>query len=335
MPLVNTPIAIAILDDYQNVALQMADWSRLEGKAKITVFNDHVADDDALVERLKPFDVLCVMRERTLLPAAVIERLPNLKLIASTAPINAAIDVAAATAHGIFVSGTGYTSSSTIELTWALILALARKIPSEASALRHGGWQVSVGEDLSGKSLGVLGLGRIGSRVAKIGRAFDMEVMAWSQNLTADRAEAEGVRLVSKDELFRQADFLTIHLILSRRTRSLVAASELALMKPSSLLINTSRGAIVDEVALLAALAERRIAGAALDVFNVEPLPESHPFRTWDNVIATPHIGYVSKRQYETFYGDTVENILAWLEGKPIRPTPDVRAASATPPSRQ
>jgi phosphoglycerate dehydrogenase-like enzyme len=334
MPFIDTPVAIAILDDYQNVALQMADWSRLEGKAKITVLNDHVADADALVERLKPFDVLCVMRERTLLPAAVIERLPNLKLIASTAPINAAIDVAAAAAHGIFVSGTGYTSSSTIELTWALILALARKIPSEASAVRHGGWQVSVGDDLSGKTLGVLGLGRIGSRVAKIGRAFDMEVMAWSQSLTADRAEAEGARLVSKDELFRQADFLTIHLVLSRRTRSLVGASELALMKPSSLLINTSRGAIVDEIALVAALAERRIAGAALDVFDVEPLPEGHPFRTLDNAIATPHIGYVSRRQYETFYGDTVENILAWLEGKPIRPTPDVRAALATPQSR-
>ena len=201
--------------------------------------------------------------------------------------------------------------------------------------MRHGGWQVSVGEDLSGRTLGLLGLGRIGSRVAKIGRVFDMEVMAWSQNLTADRAEAEGARLVSKDELLRQADILTIHLILSRRTRGLVGASELALMKPSSLLINTSRGAIVDEAALVAALAERRIAGAALDVFNAEPLPEGHPFRTLDNVIATPHIGYVSKRQYETFYGDTVENILAWLEGKPIRPTPDVRAAPATPQSRQ
>ena len=323
------PVAIAILDDYQNVALQMADWSRLDGKAKITVFNDHIADLDALVERLKPFDVLCIMRERTPLPAAVIERLPNLKLIASTAPINAAIDVAAATAHGILVSGTGYTSSSTIELTWALILALARKIPSEASAVRHGGWQVSVGEDLGGKTLGVLGLGRIGSRVAKIGRAFDMEVIAWSQNLTPDRAQAQAARLVGKEELFRQADFLTIHLVLSRRTRGLVGASELALMKSSSRLINTSRGAIVDEVALVAALAECRIAAAALDVFNVEPLPDGHPFRTLDNVIATPHIGYVSQRQYETFYGDTVENILAWLDGKPIRLTPDVRAASA------
>jgi phosphoglycerate dehydrogenase-like enzyme len=331
MPLTNTPVAIAILDDYQNVALQMADWSCLDGKAKITVFNDHIADLDALVERLKPFDVLCIMRERTPLPAAVIERLPNLKLIASTAPINAAIDVAAATAHGIFVSGTGYTSSSTIELTWALILALARKIPSEASAVRHGGWQVSVVEDLGGKTLGVLGLGRIGSRVAKIGQAFDMGVIAWSQNLTPDRAQAQEVRWVSKEELFRQADFLSIHLVLSRRTRGLVGASELALMKPSSRLINTSRGAIVDEVALVAALAERRIAGAALDVFNVEPLPKSHPFRTLDNVIVTPHIGYVSQRQYETFYGDTVENILAWLDGKPIRLTPDVRAAAATP----
>ena len=331
MPLTQTPVAIAILDDYQNVALQMADWSRLDGKAKITVFNDHIADADALVARLKPFDVLCIMRERTPLPAAVIDRLPNLKLIASTAPINAAIDVATATAHGIFVSGTGYTSSSTIELTWALILGLAREIPSEASAVRHGGWQVSVGEDLGGKTLGVLGLGRIGSRVAKIGRAFDMEVVAWSQNLTPDRAQAQGARLVGKEELFRQADFLTIHLVLSRRTRGLVGASELALMKPSSRLINTSRGALVDEAALVAALAERRIAGAALDVFDVEPLPEGHPFRTLDNVIATPHIGYVSQRQYETFYGDTVENILAWLDGKPIRLTPDVRAASATP----
>jgi phosphoglycerate dehydrogenase-like enzyme len=335
MPPIKTPVAVAILDDYQNVALQMADWSRLEGKAKITVFNDHVAEAEALVERLKPFDVLCVMRERTRLPGAIIERLPNLKLIASTAPINAAVDVAAATARGIFVSGTGYTPASTIEHTWALILALARHIPSEASAVRHGHWQVSLGEDLGGQTLGVLGLGRIGSRVAKIGRAFDMEVIAWSQNLTQERAEAEGTRLVSKEELFRQADFLTIHLILSRRTRGLVGARELALMKPSSGLINTSRGEITDEAALIAALNERRIAGAALDVFAVEPLPEGHPFRTLDNVIATPHTGYVSRRQYETFYGDTVENILAWLDGKPIRPTPDARAGSAGPGSRQ
>jgi phosphoglycerate dehydrogenase-like enzyme len=335
MPPIKTPVTVAILDDYQNVALQMADWSRLEGKAKITVFNDHIADVEALVERLKPFDVLCVMRERTRLPGAVIERLPNLKLIASTAPINAAVDVAAATARGILVSGTGYTPASTIEHTWALILALARHIPSEASAVRHGCWQVSVGEELRGQTLGVLGLGRIGSRVARIGRAFDMEVTAWSQNLTRERAEAEGARLVSKEELFRQADFLTIHLILSRRTRGLVGAQELALMKPSSGLINTSRGEITDETALIAALGERRIAGAALDVFNVEPLPEGHPFRTFDNVIATPHTGYVSRRQYETFYGDTVENILAWLDGKPIRPTPDPRAGSADPGSRR
>jgi phosphoglycerate dehydrogenase-like enzyme len=325
MPPINTPVAVAILDDYQNVALQMADWARLGGKAKITVFNDHVADTKALVERLKPFDVLCVMRERTPLPHAVIEQLPNLKLIASTAPINAAIDVAAATARGIFVCGTGYRSSPTIELTWALILALARDIPAETSAVRNGNWQVSVGEDLNGKTLGVLGLGRIGSRVAKIARAFNMEVIAWSQNLTRERAEAEGASLVNKEDLFRQSDFLTIHIILSRRTRGLVGASELALMKPSGRLINTSRGEVTDEVALIAALREHRIAGAALDVFNVEPLPDGHPYRTLDNVIATPHIGYVSRGLYETFYGDTVENILAWLDGDPIRPTPDAK----------
>jgi len=296
------PVQVAILDDYQNIALQMADWSRLAHRAVITVFNDHVADPAALVERLQRFDVVCVMRERTPLPRAI--------------------------------SGTGYTSSPTIELTWALILAAARNVVAENTALRHGGWQQSLGEDLDGKVLAVLGLGRIGSRVAAIGRAFGMEVIAWSQNLTGDKAEAAGARLVTKQELFRDADFLTIHLVLSRRTAGLVGTAELALMKHSAKLINTSRGPIVDEAALISALRERRIAGAALDVHGIEPLPTDHPYRSLDNVLATPHIGYVSRRLYETFYRDTVDNILAWLDGRPIRLSADPRAATAKSPRR-
>ncbi|MGZ3517631.1 MAG: D-2-hydroxyacid dehydrogenase family protein [Vulcanimicrobiaceae bacterium] len=314
-----TLVKVAVLDDYQNVALQMADWSKLDGRATVTVFNDHLADPAALIERLRPFDVLCVMRERTRLPRAIIEQLPNLKLIASTGQANAAIDVAAASERGVTVCGTGYTSAPTIEFTWALILAIARNVTIENASVRRGGWQQTLGEDLEGRTLAVLGLGRIGSRVANIARAFGMEVIAWSQNLTREKAQAEGARLVTKEALFRQADFLTIHLVLSKRTIGLVGAAELALMKPTARLINTSRGPIVDEPALIAALNERKIAGAALDVFDIEPLPAEHPFRSMHNVLATPHIGYVTRGLYEIFYGDTVENILAWLDGSPIR----------------
>jgi phosphoglycerate dehydrogenase-like enzyme len=311
---------VAILDDYQNVALWMADWSPVAEKAEIRVFNDHIADPNLLVERLLPFDVVCVMRERTPLPRDVIERLPRLKLIASTGARNSSIDAQAARERGITVASTGYGSSPTVELTWALILASARHIVRESTSVRQGGWQTTVGDDLDGKILGVVGLGRIGARVARIGCAFGMKVIAWSQNLTAEIAAAAGATLVGKDELFSQADIVTIHLILSKRTRQLVGAGELALMKPASRLINTSRGQIVDEDSLIEALQSRRIAGAALDVFDREPLPADHPFRRLDNVLATPHMGYVTESLYRIFYRDTASNVASWLEQHPGAP---------------
>ena len=305
---------IAILDDYQNMALEMADWSPLAGRAVITVFNDHLSEIDDFVERLLPFDVVCVMRERTPLSRAVIERLPRLRLIASTGSRNASIDLEAAAERGIVVAHTGYDKNPTIEMTWALILASVRQVAAENANLRAGGWQRTVGDGLKGKTLGVLGLGNIGSEVARIGRAFGMEVIAWSQNLTAEKAQTCGARLVTTEELFRNADILTIHLVLSDRTRGLVGPAELQAMKPSARLINTSRGPIVDEPALIEVLRERRIAGAALDVFDIEPLPTDHPFRSMENVLCTPHIGYVSRDLYRMFYGDTVKNIARWLD---------------------
>jgi phosphoglycerate dehydrogenase-like enzyme len=312
-------VKIAVLDDYQNVALSMADWSVLDGRASVTVFNDHLSDPDAVVARLEPFDVVCVMRERTPMTRAVILRLPRLRLIASTAPRNASIDLEAAGERGIKVVPTGYFSSPTIELTWALILASARSLVAEAASLRAGGWQHYVGDDLTGKTLGVLGLGNIGGAVAKIGTAFGMKVIAWSQNLTAERAAAAAAALVTKEDLFRQADFLTIHLVLSDRTRGLIGAKELALMKPTARLVNTSRGPIVVEADLIATLRNGKIAGAALDVFDHEPLPPDHPYRSLPNLLATPHIGYVSHDLYTRFYQDTVDNIRQWLDrqGRP------------------
>jgi phosphoglycerate dehydrogenase-like enzyme len=307
---------IAILDDYQNVALESADWSVLRDRADISVFRNHLSEPESVIERLLPFDVVCVMRERTPLPRNLIKRLPNLKLIASTGPVNASIDVVAAADHGIAVVHTGYTSDPTIELTWALILASARNIVTESNSVRSGGWQQTVGIDLRGKTLGVLGLGRIGSQVARVGNAFGMHLVAWSQNLTPEAAKAAGATLVSKDQLFEQADILTIHLVLSGRTRGLVGTAELGRMKPTALLINASRGPIVDEQALIGALKNKQIAGAAVDVFDVEPLPPAHRFRTLDNVLATPHIGYVSRGLYKTFYEDTVSNIRMWLDSR-------------------
>jgi len=305
---------IAILDDYQNVALEMADWSALSKRAEITVFSDHVSEPSALVERLLPFDVVCAMRERTPLPRNVIERLPNLKLIASTGGVNASIDVVAAGDHGIAVVHTGYRSDPTIEFTWALILASARHVVAESNSVRSGGWQQTVGTDLRGKTLSVLGLGNVGSQVARIGTAFGMKLIAWSQNMTSEAAKAAGAILVSKDVLFERADILTIHLVLSGRTRGLVGAAELERMKPTAWLINASRGPIVEEQALISVLKAKQIAGAAIDVFDVEPLPPNHPFRTLDNILATPHIGYVSQGLYKTFYEDTVSNIRKWLD---------------------
>jgi len=311
------PVRVAVLDDYQSVALSMADWSGLDKRAAITVFNDHMADPDAVVARLQSFDIVCVMRERTPMSRAIIERLPRLRLIASTALRNASIDLEAAAERGVEVMHTSYSSTPTIELTWALILASARYLVAENASLRAGGWQRFVGDDLAGRTtLGVLGLGNIGGAVARIGKAFGMEVIAWSQNLTADRAAKAGAALVTKEELFRQADIVTIHLVLSRRTRELVGADELALMKPTARLVNTSRGSIVVEADLLAALRNGKIAGAAIDVFDQEPLPSDHPFRSLANLLATPHIGYVSRGLYARFYQDTVDNIRKWLDAR-------------------
>jgi phosphoglycerate dehydrogenase-like enzyme len=305
---------VAILDDYQNVALRLADWSGVRRRAEITVFNDHVADTSAVVERLRPFDAVCVMRERTPLTREILQQLPNLKLIASTGPRNASIETQTAADLGIAVTATGYDSTPTIEFTWSLILASMRGIDREAVSLRAGGWQTSLGSNLRGKSLGVVGLGNIGREVARIGLAFGMKVIAWSQNLTEEKASAARATLVGKQTLFHEADVVTVHLVLSSRTRGLIGAPEFALMKPNARFVNTSRGPIVDEAALIEALQARRIAGAAVDVFDVEPLPPDHPFRKLDNVLATPHIGYVTEDLYRTFYADAAVNIATWLE---------------------
>jgi phosphoglycerate dehydrogenase-like enzyme len=304
---------IAILDDYQNVAAKCADWSPLTGSAEITFFNDHISDVDALVSRLAPFDIICVMRERTPLTAEIMGRLPVLKLISSTGPGNASIDIGAARGRGVEVMNTGYNSYSTIELTWGLILAGARNIVTEAEAVRAGAWQKTLGMGLHGKTLGLLGLGRVGAGVARVGLAFGMKVIAWSQNLTSEKAAEHGVLLATKEELFRTSDIVSVHVILSGRSRGLVGRSELDLMKSSALLVNTSRGPIVDETALVDALRAKRIAGAAIDVFDQEPLHAEHPFRSLPNVLATPHVGYVADDLYRTFYQDTVSNIVSWL----------------------
>jgi phosphoglycerate dehydrogenase-like enzyme len=305
---------VAVLDDYQNVALRLADWSGVRRHAEITVFNDHIADPSAVVERLRPFDAVCVMRERTPLTRQILQQLPNLKLIASTGPRNASIETQTAADLGIAVTATGYDSAPTIEFTWSLILASMRGIDREAASLRAGGWQTGLGSNLRGKSLGVVGLGNIGREVARIGLAFGMKVIAWSQNLTEEKASAAGATLVGKQTLFREADIVTVHLVLSGRTRGVIGAPELALMKPTARLINSSRGPIVDQAALIKALQGRTIAGAAVDVFDTEPLPADHPFRTLDNLLATPHIGYVTEELYRIFYGDAAASIAAWLE---------------------
>ena len=310
----STPIAIAVLDDYQDASPRFADWSVLEGRARVTVFNDHLADPTAVAARLKDFDAVCVMRERTPLPRALLEQLPRLRLIVSTGSRNASIDVAAAAELGIAVAHTGYRSDPTIEMTWALILGASRHLVAENASLRGGGWQRHVGTGLRGKTLGVLGLGRVGGEVARVGAAFGMDLITWSPNMTPERAAGHGATAVSKEALFARSDVLTVHMVLSPKTRGLVGATELAAMKPDALLVNTSRGPLVDEAALLAALRERRIGGAALDVFDSEPLAADHPLRRLDNVLATPHIGYVADDLYRTFYGDTVAALVAWLD---------------------
>lgn len=309
---------VAVLDDYQGVALEFGDWDSLAGRAEVTVFRDHLTDHEALVRRLRPFDVLCIMRERTPIDRALVERLPNLKLVATTGYRNAAVDLAALEERGILMCGTPGSSHTTAELTWALVLALSRHLFREVESVRAGGWQLAVGTALRGSTLGVVGLGTIGTLVAGIGRAFGMKVIAWSSNLDDARATAAGATRVDKDTLFREADVVTLHLKLSGRSAGTVGARELALMKPTALLVNTSRGPLVDEAALIDALRERRIAGAGLDTFDVEPLPSEHPYRRLPNVVATPHIGYVTASTYRDFYGTTVANLRAWLDGKPI-----------------
>lgn len=297
----------------------MSDWNVLPADVEVRVFSDHLADQDALVERLKDFEVVMAMRERTPFPRSLLERLPTLRLLTTTGMRNAAIDLQAATDCGVVVCGTGGVLYPTAELTWGLILALLRHIPREDQATRTGQWQVSMGIGLHGKVLGVIGLGNLGSQVATVGKAFQMPVLAWSQNLTAERAAQVGATLVSKDELLSQSDIVTIHLVLSQRTTRLLGTRELGLMKPTSYLVNTSRGPIVDEQALVAALQKKTIAGAALDVFDEEPLPLDHPLRRLENTVLTPHLGYVTTETYRIFFGQTVENIQAFLNGAPVR----------------
>ncbi len=312
-----TPLRIAVLDDYQAVARGLADWASLAG-AETVFFHDHASE--GLAARLAPFDVLVLTRERTPLGAELVAALPRLKLVVTMGLWNAAIDVAACAARGIPVCGTaGGDPDATPALAWGLILGVTRGIARQAAAVAAGGWQVGLGTDVRGKTLGILGLGKIGRRVAEFGRVFGMRPIAWSQNLTAGEAAAVGVERVEKDALFRDADVLTVHLKLSDRTRALVGARELGLMKPSAFLVNTSRGPIVDEPALVDALRAGRLAGAGLDVFDTEPLPEQHPLRTMPTVLATPHIGYVSRATYETAFPQMVEDIAAWRRGTPLR----------------
>jgi phosphoglycerate dehydrogenase-like enzyme len=308
---------VAVLDDYQGVARSFADWDRLD--AEIAFFGDHLAGDDEVVERLKPFEVVVAMRERTPFTRARLERLENLRLLVTTGVRNRSIDLEAARDCGVAVCGTGYVPQPTAELAWGLILAVTRSICAEDARMRAGGWQHTIGPELAGRTLGLLGLGRLGTRMARIAQAFEMETIAWSQNLTAERAAEAGVDAVAKPELFRRADVVTIHLVLSDRSRGLVGADELALMKPTAYLVNTSRGPIVDERALLEALHAGRIAGAGLDVYDTEPLPPQHPLRFAPNTVLTPHIGYVTTGTYEIFYRDAVEDIAAWLDGAPVR----------------
>ena len=310
---------VAILDDYQRVALRMADWTSLPAGTDLVVFADHLHDAGAVAARLADFDAVVAMRERTAFSRALLERLPRLKLLVTTGMRNASIDVGAAVERGVVVCGTAGLPYPTAELTWGLILALFRRIPVEDRATREGRWQVSCGLGLNGKTLGVVGLGGLGSRVAKIGRAFEMDVLAWSQNLTAARATEVGATLVSKDDLLARADVVSIHLVLSDRTRGLIGARELSQMKRTAYLVNTSRGPIVDEAALVSAIQAGTIAGAGLDVYDEEPLRLDHPLRNLPNTVITPHLGYVTEETYRIFYGHALEDIQAFLRGAPIR----------------
>ncbi|KJK41700.1 2-hydroxyacid dehydrogenase [Streptomyces variegatus] len=314
----------AVLDDFQKVATEVADWSSIADDVEVVLFDTHIADEGALAAALADFDIVVTLRERVPFPRSLITRLPRLKLIVASGMRNSVIDYAAAAEHGVTVCGTASSSTPPVELTWALLLGLARGLVEESNALRSGGpWQSTVGADLHGRRLGLLGLGRIGSRVAQVGLAFGMHVSAWSQNLTAERTDELGVELApSLEDLLTGSDFVSIHLALSDRTRRLLGPAELALLRPTTYLINTSRAAIVDQEALLGALHEGRIAGAGVDVFDIEPLPADHPMRTAPRLLATPHLGYVSQANYATYYGQAVENIRAFLAGAPVRRLP-------------
>ncbi|KTC25794.1 hydroxyacid dehydrogenase [Pseudomonas marginalis ICMP 9505] len=312
-------VQIAVIDDWQKVASGVVDWSALASVGQVHFLHDYPADTASMIERLQAFTVICLMRERTLFDTALLQGLPNLKLLVTGGMRNAAIDIAAAKALGIQVCGTDSYKQAAPELTWALIMASTRNLLAEANSLRAGNWQVGLGGDLYGKTLGVLGLGSIGQKVAQFAQVFGMRVVAWSENLTPERAAASGVTWVSKRELFEQADILSVHLVLSDRSRGLVDAQALSWMKPTARLVNTARGPIVDEQALVQALENGRLAGAALDVYSEEPLPADHPFRRLPNVLATPHVGYVSEQNYRQFYQQMIEDIQAWADGMPMR----------------
>jgi phosphoglycerate dehydrogenase-like enzyme len=311
--------AIAIIDDYQNVALKMADWSKLQASHRITVFNKPFKTQDEVANALAGFEIVNIMRERTPFPRALLERLPDLKLLITTGPRNASVDVKAANERGIIVSGTPAGGHATAELAFGLILSLARNLPTEFNNMREGRWQTTLGQDIRGKTLGLLGLGKLGGEVAKFGKVFGMNLIAWSQNLTPERAAEIGAQRVEKDDLFRRADFISVHLVLSDRSRGLVGARELGLMKPSAAVVNTSRGPIIDASALAAALKEKRIAGAALDVYDTEPLPADHPLRSEPRAVLTPHIGYVTEESYRTFFAGVIAAIDGYLAGKPVQ----------------
>jgi D-3-phosphoglycerate dehydrogenase len=313
-------VRAAILDDYQNVAMKFADWSGISKDVEIKVFNAPLDGPDAVIKALQGFAIVVGMRERTPFPRKVIEALPDLKLLITTGARNNSFDVKACVQCGVTVCGTGAAGSPTTGIAFGLMLELTRRIGFENARLKAGEpWQVTIGRDLEGLTLGILGLGKLGQRSATVGKAFGMRTIAWSQNLTEEKAKAASADLVAKEDLFRNADFITIHLVLGDRSRGLVGAKELGLMKKTSYLINTSRGPIVDEKALIAALQNNAIAGAGLDVFDVEPLPLNHPFRKMDNVVITPHLGYVSEQNYRKYFPDIVEDIRAWLDGKPVR----------------
>jgi len=313
-------VRCAILDDYQNVALKIGDWSKLKGDVDFKAFNAHLDGPDKVVAALKDYAIVVAMRERTAFPKQVIDALPNLKLLITTGARNASIDTEAAKARGVTVCGTGSFGSPTSGIAIGLMLELTRHIGYENARLHAGAsWQTTIGPDLEGMTLGVLGLGKLGTRTANIAKAFGMKVIAWSQNLTPEKCAEAGVGYVSKEDLFRQSDFITIHVVLSPRSRGLVGAKELGLMKPSAFIINTSRGPIIDEAALLTALREKKIAGAGLDVFDIEPLPIDHPLRKMDNVVLTPHLGYVSEQNYKYYFAGVVEDIRGFLDGKPVR----------------